>query len=142
MWQNWLIIAGFFMILEIFTSGFLVFWFGVGSLIAMIFSIFVDNLVAQTTVFLIASTILLFLTKNLFNRVVETDVKTNAYAIQGKTGKVTQDIDPSEGTGQVKINGEIWTAKSFDDRPILKGTEVSVEKIDGVKAIVVPIIKN
>ena len=141
MWQLWLIIAGFFLILEIFTVGFLVFWFGIGALITMVASFFISNEIVLGTIFLISSALLLFLTKKFFNKVVETDVKTNAFSIQGKTGKVIIDIDPSEGTGQIKVNGEIWSAKSFDNRPISKDTEVTVEKIDGVKAIVIPLNK-
>lgn len=36
MWQFWLILAGLFLILEIITVGFLVFWFSVGALVAMV----------------------------------------------------------------------------------------------------------
>ena len=50
-----------------------------------------------------------------------------------------QAIDPIEGTGQVKISGEVWSAKSFDNLAISQNTEVIVEKIDGVKAIVKPV---
>lgn len=63
MWQFWLIMAGLFFIGEILTVGFLVFWFGIGALFAMITSFFTTNIIIQTIVFLISSTILLFATK-------------------------------------------------------------------------------
>ena len=44
MWQFWIILAGIFFIIEMATVGFLVFWFGIGSLIAMIVSLFTSNL--------------------------------------------------------------------------------------------------
>ena len=69
-------------------------------------------------------------------------VKTNAYSIEGKVGKVIVDIEPIEGKGQVKINGESWSAKSVDDTYIAKDTEVIIEKIDGVKVLVKPLIKK
>jgi len=141
MWHYWLIIAGFFVILEIFTAGFLVFWFGMGALLAMISSLFIKNVVVQAGVFLVSSTVLLFFTKNLSKSVATTDVKTNAFAIQGKIGKVIVDINPTEGTGQIKVNGEIWSAKSHNDSYIPKDTEITIEKIDGVKAIVLPLNK-
>jgi len=141
MWLNWLLIAGFFLVLEIFTTGFLVFWFGIAALIALLFSLFIPNIIAQITIFLISSIVLLFLTRKLFNTVTPPTIKTNAFAIEGKTGKVIRDINPTEGTGQVKVGGEVWAAKSYNDEPILKNTEITVEKIDGVKAIVIPIIK-
>ena len=49
------------------------------------------------------------------------------------------DINPIEATGQIKVNGEIWSAKTEDELSIPKGTEVEVLKIDGVKLIVSPI---
>ncbi len=141
MWKLWLIISGIFFIMEIFTAGFLVFWFGLGALIAMCASFFIENVVIQTTVFVIASTILLFATRSFVNRFAKTEnkTKTNAYSIEGKTAKVIKTIDPIEGTGQIKLGGEVWSAKSFDNTSISQDTDVIVEKIDGVKAIVKPI---
>ena len=141
MWKLWLIISGIFFIVEISTVGFLVFWFAIGALIAMISSFFIDSIVIQTTIFVIASTILLFATRPFVNKFAKTEnsAKTNAFSIEGKVGKVVKEINPIEGTGQVKINGEIWSANSVDNTSISQDTEVIVEKIDGVKAIVKPI---
>ena len=141
MWKLWLITSGIFFIIEMFTVGFLVFWFGIGALIAMVVSFFVDNIIIQTTVFLITSAILLFATRPFVNRFAKNDLsdKTNAYAIEGKIGKVIKTIDPIEGNGQIKIAGEIWSAKSSDGSCISQDSKVIVEKIDGVKAIVKPV---
>lgn len=141
MWHVWLIIAGIFVILEIATMGFLVFWFAVGALVAMVVSFFVESIFVQSLVFVIVSTILLFATKPFVNKVMPKDsfVKTNSYSIEGKVGKVTIDIEPIEGKGQVKVAGEAWSAKSVDDTYIPKDTEVVIEKIEGVKAIVKPL---
>lgn len=141
MWKLWLIFSGIFMIIEIGTAGFLVFWFAIGALIAMIASFFLENIIAQTAIFVVSSAILLFATRGFVNKFAKTenDTKTNAFSIEGKKGKVIQAIDPVEGTGQVKISGEVWSAKSFDNLAISQNTEVIVEKIDGVKAIVKPV---
>lgn len=140
MWQFWLVIAGMFIIVEIISMGFLVFWFAIGALVAMVASFFIDSIIAQAVIFLIVSTILLFATKPLVNKVLPKDsfVKTNSYSIEGKVGKVTIDIEPVEGKGQIKVGGETWSAKSADDTYIPKDTEVIVEKIEGVKVIVKP----
>ena len=137
MWQLWVILAGIFFIIEIATVGFLVFWFGVGALIAMIVSFFTESLAIQTTVFVLSSTILLFFTRPFVNKFSSNDeVQTNAFSIIGKKGIVIQTIDPVSGKGQVKIGTEKWSAKSADDVKIEKGTEVEVLDIDGVKAVV------
>jgi len=142
MWQFWLITAGFFLILEIISVGFLIFWFSIGALLAMISSFFINSIVAQTTIFLISSVILLFVTRPFVAKITQKDktVKTNVYSIEGKIAKVIQDVDPIEGLGQIKVNGEVWSAKSYNDTFISKDTEVIIEKIDGVKAIIKPLI--
>ena len=55
MWYVWLIISGLFLVLEMITVGFLVFWLAIGALFAMLVSFFTSNLIIQTTVFVISS---------------------------------------------------------------------------------------
>ena len=142
MWHIWLIIAGVCFIIEMMTVGFLVFWFGIGALLTMIVSlIFPDNIILQTSIFVVSSTLLIFLTKPLVNKLSKSDKKvaTNAFSIIGKKGIVTQDINEAHGVGQIKIAGEVWSAKTADGSTIEKGTQIEVTKIDGVKAVVEPI---
>lgn len=140
MWQVWLIIAGICFILEIATVGFLIFWFGIGALFAMITSLFTSNVIIQTSVFIITSTFMLFLTKPLLNKLTHKDsFQTNAYSIIGKTGIVTHEINSKKGVGQIKVGSETWSAISIDDEIIETGTEIEVKEISGVKAIVTPI---
>lgn len=141
MWHFWLILAGFFLIIEIINVGFMIFWFAIGSIIAMIASLFISNIVAQASIFLIASVILLFATRPFVQKVTRRDeeIQMNVYSIEGKVAKVISDIDPNESTGQIKVNGETWSAKSYNDTFISKDTEVIIEKVDGVKAIVKPL---
>lgn len=142
MWQIWLIIAGVCLIGEIMTTGFLVFWLSIGALLSMIVSFFTDNVIIQTAVFVISSAILIFATKPFVKKFAKTkDVKTNAYSIIGKNGIVTADIDSINSKGQVKVDGETWSAVGKDDIDIQKGTEIEVLEIKGVKAIVKPVNK-
>ena len=68
MWQIWLIIAILFFILEMMGPGFLLFWVGVGALITMVVSIFVDSIAIQIGIFTISSTALLFCTRPFVNK--------------------------------------------------------------------------
>lgn len=138
MWQFWLIIAGIFFVLEMITVGFLVFWLGIAALLSMIVSLFTDNLIIQTAVFVISSTLLIFLTKPFVKKFINNKdtVATNAYSIIGKKGLVVEDIDSVNSTGQIKVNGEIWSAKCLDSDLIPKNTTIKVHNIDGVKAVV------
>lgn len=138
MWQFWLIAAGICFIVEIATVGFMVFWFGIGALVAMLVSFFIPNVYVQAFIFLITSTVLLFLTKPFVNKFVNKDkvVATNAYSIIGKKGIVTKEINPILGTGQIKVGGEVWSAKTFSEEIIPENIEVEITEIDGVKAVV------
>ncbi len=141
MWQIWLIIAGVCLIAEIFTIGFLIFWFAIGALIAMVSSFFISNIVIQTAIFIISSTILIFATKPFVNKIInkEDNIKTNVYSIIGKTGIVIEDIDPVHSKGQIKVAGEVWSADSNSNIIIPKDSEVEILEIKGVKVIVSPI---
>ena len=142
MWSIWLLIAGVCFIIEMLTVGFFMFWFGIGALFAMITSFIVpSNIFVQTVVFVISSVILLLLTKPLVDRFTRKDkkVQTNAFSIIGKTGLVVQDINPTLGIGQIKVAGEVWSAKTDNDSTIKKGSEIRITNIDGVKAVVEPI---
>ena len=137
MWQIWIVLAGVFFVIEAFTIGFLVFWVGIGAILAMIVSFFTDSLLIQTLVFLISSTVLLFFTRPFVNKFSENkETQTNAFSIIGKKGIVTKTIDPISGQGQIKVGSEVWSAKSKNEVKIEKGYEVEVLEIDGVKAVV------
>ena len=141
MWQIWLIISGVCFIVEIITVGFLIFWLAIGALFAMLVSFFTDNIVIQTAVFVISSTVLIFATKPFVKKFAKgkSNFKSNVYSIIGDTGIVTKNIDSINGTGQVKINGELWSAVGKDDIDIEESTEVKIVEVKGVKAVVSPI---
>ena len=137
MWQFWLIMAGVFFIGEILTVGFLIFWCGVAALIAMIVSFFTSNAIIQTTVFIISSAILILTTKPFVKKFLDVKkVNTNAFSIIGKNALVIETIDPIHSKGQIKINGEVWTAESDNNQIIEEGSQVEILNIKGVKAIV------
>ncbi len=140
MWQIWLIAAGIFFIGEIFTAGFLIFWLGFGALLAMLVSFFTSNIIIQMTVFVLSSGLLIFATKPLVNKIVKKDtIPTNVYSVVGKKAIVTEEINWTTGKGQIKSEGEIWSAKSTENINIPVGSEVEILAIEGVKAYVKPI---
>lgn len=138
MWEFWLVVCGICLVVEILTTSFLGFWFAVGAIFALLASLFTDNIIIQASIFIISSSLLTFSTKPLVKKFLKNDekVETNAYSIIGKTALVTQEINSTTGTGQIKVGTEIWSAKNSNNQIIPKGTEVEVTSIDGVKAIV------
>ncbi|MCR5186136.1 MAG: NfeD family protein [Clostridia bacterium] len=138
MWKLWLVLSGIFLIIEIINVSFLIFWFSLGALLAMIVSFFIDNVFIQAAVFLVSSTILLFATRPVVNKILPKDsfIRTNSASAEGKIGLVIKKIDSISGSGQIKIGTEVWSAKSEDGSVIEENSKVEVIKIDGVKAVV------
>ena len=61
---------------------------------------------------------------------------TNADTVIGKTGTVIEKIENIAGTGAVKADGKVWTARSSDDSiTIDEGSLVCAVEIRGVKLI-------
>lgn len=139
MWYIWLIAAGVFFIAEIITVGFMIFWLGIAALIVCLLSLFIENVFIQMAVFVVLSTLLLFLTRPFVEKfVIKKDEKviTNAFSIIGKQAKVIKTMDSTTKLGQIKVGQETWTAKTANDILLEEGDVVKIESIDGVKAIV------
>lgn len=137
MWQYWLIASGIFFVGEIITVGFLLFWFGVAGLITMVVSFFTSNIIIQSVVFLVTSVILILSTKSFVKKFVNKEtIVTNVNSLIGKKAIVIQEINNLQGTGQIKISGEIWSAQNESDSIISENQEVEIIKVEGVKLIV------
>ena len=136
MWIIWLILCGVFLVIEIFTVSFLMLWPGIGAFLAFITSLFTDNFAIQIAVFVISSTLMIIFTKPLVKKLFKNNdnTKMNKDSLIGKQAIVIKDINTLESKGQVKVNGELWSA--FTENPnetIQKGSTVTIEDIEGVK---------
>lgn len=140
MWVLWLIASGVFFLGEIFTVSFLLFWPGVGAFLAFLTSLILpENLVAQVLVFVVSTVLMIVFTKPLVKKFFKSkdDTSMNNSAVLGKKGIVVKPITDESPVGQVKVNGELWSAiKTEKDKPIKAGESVIIEKIDGVKLLV------
>ena len=137
MWEIWIIVAGIFFIAEMFTTGFLVFWFGLGAFIVSFLSFIIPDIIIQTIIFLILSVIFIISTRPLVNKFLKAkNVQTNVFSEVGKHGTVIQELDSKKNQGQIKVKGEVWSAEELNGKKVPIDTEVVIVKIDGVKAIV------
>lgn len=92
---------------------------------------------ANGAVFLIVSILLLVLVRPpLRRRLTPAQVlQTGIEALEGKKAVVLERI--SRDRGQVKLNGEVWTARPLNDADIYEpGESVTVMEIDGATAVV------
>ena len=135
----WLALTVVFLITEAATVTVVSLWFAAGSLAAMVTALTGGGLAFQATVFLIISIAMLTALRPLVRKyVTPTLTPTNIDSVIGSVGIVTVQIDNISATGQVKLNGMEWTARSTSGEPIAAGTQVTVNRIEGVKVFVSP----
>lgn len=138
----WAVLIVFFTLVEAFTLGLTSIWFAVGALAALIASAFGFNFVVQFISFIIVAVILLIYTRPVARKVFKVGQnKTNVDALIGKKGYVIKSILPKE-VGQVKLNGQIWTAKGEEHETYNVDEEVEVLAIEGVKLIIKKVEQN
>ena len=132
----WLIVALAFFILEIFTTGVAVICFSFGAVGSCVAALCGANLTWQVIIFAIVTLLSFIFIRpmliKLFYKKGKDDVKTNADALIGRRGIVSEAIDPSTGAGRVKVDGDDWKAVSADDQPIELGARVKILKLDSV----------
>ena len=134
----WLIAFILFVVGEAVTVGLVSIWFAVGSLGALLTAALGGGLWLQIAVFLILSALSLMLLKPLSRKWMagHKAARTNADRVIGETALVTEDIDNTMATGQVQVDGQIWTARSAHGVVIPAGSRVKVLSIQGVKVMV------
>ena len=138
----WLIAAIVLVILEIMTAGFGVICFAIGAAFSALVSGLGGSLTWQVIVFVVVSLLAFIFLRPVVLRFLDKkskDVKTNAEAIIGRKGVVSERIDGEQHTGRVAIDGDDWKAVSEDGAVIEKGTNVEIVKLD---SIIVFIINN
>ena len=139
----WAALIVVFLILEGMTAGLVTIWFAVGSVAALLASIFGAPLWLQLLWFFVISIAALILTRPLVKKYLNNRTQaTNADMYVGKECLVLETIDNVAGTGAVKVAGKVWTARSADDSVIPDGARVEALRIEGVKLIVKPIHEN
>lgn len=138
----WLALTLVCIIVEIVTMGVFFILFAAGTLVAFVVSLFVGNIAAQVITFAIVSLLCLLFLRPIIRRWLRLGKYGASMTIPdsieqniGKTGVVIRDID-GENRGQVKVGGEVWTAKTAVGIRIPAGTEVRVKAIEGVTAVV------
>ena len=136
----WLGLMVLFLIVEAATVTMVSLWFAGGALAALLVSLLGGGFLLQMAAFLVVSAGLLALLRPLARKHFTPKlVKTNVDSIIGAEGYVTADIDNASATGKCKLGAMEWTARSVNGQKISTGTLVKVEKIEGVKAFVVPV---
>jgi membrane protein implicated in regulation of membrane protease activity len=138
-WVLWVIATAAFGIGEMLTAGFFLAPFALGAGLAAIVDAAGAPELAAWIVFVLASVLTLGVLRPiaLSHMKMPPQLRTGAAALVGKPAIVVERIANHEGVGCVKIEGEVWTARSLDDDQVIEpGTRVEVVQIKGATALV------
>lgn len=139
----WLIVALVAGIVEAATVSLVSVWLAAGAVCAAVAAGFGVSSAIQCVVFVTVSAALLILTLPVCSKFRKTSKHpTNADMLIGCAGIVTEEINPIQGFGTVKVRGQIWSARSRDDGFVAAGTEVTVYDIKGAHLVVGKSKKN
>ena len=142
-WILWSILGAILIVAEIFTSGFVLFWFGIGALAAAFAGfIGIDSLVIQFMIFATVSISLTAASRTIFLNYFSRErtgqsLRSGVDALPGKIGTVVSSSRGALQEGAVKVFGSTWTAYPAQGEPPLEaGERVCVESVEGASIYV------
>ncbi len=140
-WVIWLIAACVLGIGEMHQGGFYLAPFALGAALAAVIALIGVGALLSGVVFVGASAIVFATLRPIArrHRRLPPALRTGAAALVGRPAVVLERIANDEGVGCVKIDGEVWTARSYDEHEVIPaGEHVEVVEIRGATALVMP----
>ena len=139
LWIIWLIAAGVLGVGEMHQGAFYLAPFALGAALAAVVSLLGAGAAVSAVVFVAASAIVFATLRPVArrHRQLPPSIRTGAAALVGRPAIVLERIANDEGVGCVRIGGEVWTARSYDDDEVFDaGERVEVVEIRGATALV------
>lgn len=143
LWIFWAILGTMLIVAEVFTTGFVLLWFGVGALAAGLAGLLgVNNIILQFLIFAVVSIGLTAASRTIFVNYFSReksggDLKTGVEGLPGKLGTVVTSSRGSLHEGAVKVFGSTWTAYPDDgEEPLEAGDRVEVTRVQGASIYV------
>jgi membrane protein implicated in regulation of membrane protease activity len=142
-WILWCVLGAILIVAEIFTSGFVLLWFGIGALAAGFAGLVgIDSLALQFLIFAFVSVGLTAASRTIFVRYFASEkpgnaLRTGVDALPGKIGTVVSSSRGALLEGAVKVFGSTWTAyPAAGEPPLEAGERVRVESVEGASIYV------
>jgi membrane protein implicated in regulation of membrane protease activity len=142
-WILWAVLGAVLIVAEIFTAGFVLFWFGIGALVAAFAALVgIDSLAIQFLIFATVSISLTAASRTIFVKYFSREetgdsLKTGVDSLPGKVGTVVSSSRGALHEGAVKVFGSTWTAYPAEgEGPLEAGERVMVESVSGASIYV------
>ncbi|CAB4957079.1 unannotated protein [freshwater metagenome] len=138
-WIPWLLGAVALGVGEVLTLSLFLGPFAVGGGAAALTALAGGGLGPQVLVFAVVTALVFGLVRPVAQRHLRqpSSTKTGTAALVGRTAVVVRAIEGPELLGQVRLDGEIWTARLEGHEPVPVGATVTVAEIRGATAVVV-----
>jgi membrane protein implicated in regulation of membrane protease activity len=136
LWETWLMIAVALGVLELLSTDLILIMLAGGALVGMVIALFGGAVGVQIVLALATALGLLALLRpSMVHRLhAGPTLKTGAEALIGERGFVLEPLSHA-APGRVKIGGEVWTAKPYDEDDLIEvGAAVDVVSIKGATA--------
>ncbi|CAN5780789.1 NfeD family protein [soil metagenome] len=140
-WLFWIILGVGLIIAETFTFGFVLFWFGIGALVAALAGFLGIGIVGQFIIFAVVSSALTVMSRTIFAKYYSHDdadaLKMGIDALPGQVGTVTSKSKGALNEAAVKVYGSVWTAFPVDgEKTLEEGEKVEVVRVQGASIYV------
>jgi membrane protein implicated in regulation of membrane protease activity len=138
-WVIWILVAVALGVGEVLTTSFVLAPFSVGALVAALVAAIGGGAVGSWAVFLLVSVLMLWVVRPIARAHLRTParLRTGTAALVGKRAIVLERIANDEGVGCVRVDGEVWTARAYDEQSVIEaGTPVQIIEIRGATALV------
>lgn len=143
LWHWWLIATVVLAIVEIFTPTFFALCLAFGTLLAAIVAGIGLSFSWQLLFFAIgAINAFIFVRPVMMKLMKKNGVKTGVDALVGRTGRISEPVDPELNTGRVAVDGDDWKAVAIDGEPIPFGHPVEIVRVDSTILYVKKIESN
>jgi len=143
LWIFWAILGAILVVAEVFTTGFVLLWFGIGALAAGLAGLLgVHNIILQFLIFAIVSISLTAASRTIFVNYFSReksggDLKSGVESLPGKIGTVVSSSRGSMHEGAVKVFGSTWTAYPAEgEEPLEARDRVEVTRVQGASIYV------
>jgi membrane protein implicated in regulation of membrane protease activity len=132
----WIVLGVVLIIAEIFTLGFVLFFFGIGAFAAALAGGLGFGFGLQFLIFASVSIALTAMSRTIFAKYFSQDeenaVKMGMDSLPGQIGTVTLSSKGALQEGAVKVYGSTWTAFPVEDEmPLIEGEKVEVVRVRG-----------
>ena len=138
-WVLWLIAAVVLAVAEVLNLSFYLFPFAIGAAGAALVDLAGGGTPLAVVVFAVLTAVSFGIVRPIARRHLHAppQIRTGTAALIGRSAVVLERIANDEGVGCVRIDGEVWTARSYDEDKVLEaGTRVQVMEIRGATALV------